>query len=132
VAQFVYAQTPPAARAAFDVATIKLNAGSTSGARTQPLPGGRLHVENQSLRALIKTAYRVLDWQISGGPGWIDSEHYDIEAKADGNPPLLAIVGPMLRALLEDRFGLKVHRETRQLPVFALSAVKKGLKIQPS
>jgi uncharacterized protein (TIGR03435 family) len=123
------AQPPPTR---FDVATIKLNAGTSMGARTQPLPGGRLRVENQPLRALIKTAYKVQDFQLSGGPGWIASGRYDIEAKSEGNPPLLEVVGPMLQALLEDRFKLKIHREIRELPVYALSVSKSGLKISPS
>ncbi len=118
-----------APQSAFDTASIKQNAGTSPGARTQPLPGGRLRVENQTLRALIRTAYRVQDFQLSGGPAWLDSERFDIEAKAEGNPPLLDVVGPMLQGLLEDRFKLKVHSETRELPVYALSAAKKGLRI---
>jgi uncharacterized protein (TIGR03435 family) len=118
--------------AGFEVATIKRNPGTGNGGHTQPLPGGRLRVENQPLRTLIKTAYKLQEWQFSGGPSWIDAERFDIEAKAEGNPPLLDVVGPMLRALLEDRFKLKVHREQRELPVFTLAAAKGGLKIRPS
>jgi uncharacterized protein (TIGR03435 family) len=69
--------------------------------------------------------------KISGGPGWIDSDRYDIEAKADGNPPGEIMAGPMTQALLEDRFKLKVHREAREQPVYSLTVAKGGLKIQP-
>ena len=68
---------------------------------------------------------------ISGGPGWLDSDHYDITAKAEGNPPLETMMGPMLQSLLEDRFKLKLHRETREVPVYALTVAKAGLKLKP-
>jgi uncharacterized protein (TIGR03435 family) len=122
----------PTAPAQFDVATIKLNSVASGRSRTQPLPGGHLRVENQSLRALIRTAYQIQGFQISGGPSWIASDRYDIEAKSEGNPPLLEVVGPMLRTLLEDRFKLKTHREVRELPVLALSVSKAGMKLRPS
>jgi uncharacterized protein (TIGR03435 family) len=109
----------PTAPAQFEVASIKLNSGASAGSRTQPLPGGRLRVENQSLRALIRTAYQIQGFQIAGGPNWIASDRYDIEAKS-------------LRTLLEDRFKLKTHREVRELPVLALSVSKAGLKLRLS
>lgn len=89
------------------------------------------------LRQLIQAAYigfangpnpsskRV---QTSGGPGWIDSDLYDIIAKAEGEPPLDQMAGPMLQALLEDRFKLKMHRETREVPVYVLTPGKNGVK----
>lgn len=122
----------PTAPARFEVASIKLNSGAGARSLTQPLPGGRLRVENQSLRALIRAAYQIQGFQISGGPSWIASDRYDIEAKSEGNPPLTEVVGPMLRTLLEDRFKLKAHREVRELPVLALSVTKAGLKLRPS
>jgi uncharacterized protein (TIGR03435 family) len=69
--------------------------------------------------------------QISGGPGWIDSDRFDIEAKAEGDASEEMMAGPMLQTLLEDRFRLKVHRETRERPVYALTVAKSGLKLQP-
>src|SRR5438067_6869146 len=68
--------------------------------------------------------------QVVGGPGWIDSDRYDIVAKAEQNPPRTQLYGPMLRALLEDRFKLKVHRETKELPVYLLTIAKGGTKLQ--
>ena len=119
-------------RASFDVADIKPSVGLRNGSSTQPFPGGRLHVENQPVRSLIRTAYRVQDFQISGGPAWINADRYDIEAKAEGNAPLPQVVGPMLQSLLADRFGLVIHRETRELPMYFLVAAKSGLKLEAS
>jgi uncharacterized protein (TIGR03435 family) len=67
---------------------------------------------------------------VEGGPAWIRSEFYDINARADGNPRQGVMEGPMMQALLEDRFKLKLHRETRQIPVYALTAVKVA-KLKP-
>ncbi len=66
-----------------------------------------------------------------GGPSWINSERYDIEAKADGNPSAQTMEGPMLQALLEDRFNLKIHRETRDILVYELTVAKGGPKLRP-
>jgi len=63
-----------------------------------------------------------------GGPGWINSAHYDLEAKAEGSPAA-AQLRLMMQTLLEDRFQLKVHRETRELPVYELSVAKGGPKL---
>jgi uncharacterized protein (TIGR03435 family) len=68
---------------------------------------------------------------IEGGPGWISSESYKITAIADGNPSQAMLRGPMLQAILADRFKLKVHRATKQMPTFTLTVAKGGLKIQP-
>lgn len=80
------------------------------------------------VRGLIQTAYDVRPFEIVAGPGWIDSARYDIETKAEGNPGRQEMVR-MLQALLEDRFQLRVHRETRDLPVYTLAAAKSGLKL---
>ena len=63
---------------------------------------------------------------IQGGPDWLRSELYNIIAKADGNPKEQMMQGPMLQALLEDRFKLKIHRETREVPVYVLTATQGG------
>jgi uncharacterized protein (TIGR03435 family) len=74
---------------------------------------------------LIRTAYRVQDFQIVAAPDWVQTEHYDIVAKASGDLRPVSPGGPraqflMLRSLLIDRFKLKAHFETRDAPVFAL------------
>jgi uncharacterized protein (TIGR03435 family) len=90
---------------------------------------GRL-TANASLRVLIQTAYRLQPFQIIGGPDWIASEQYDVDAKAAGNLDS-AQMFLMLQSLLEDRFQLRVHSEPREMPVYALMAARGGLKLQP-
>jgi bla regulator protein BlaR1 len=68
---------------------------------------------------------------IKGGPAWIHSDLYVINAKAEGTPSQEMMQGPMLQALLEDRFKLKIHRETREIPVYALTVAKSGSKLKP-
>jgi len=125
--QAAFAQEPPKAQT-FDVASVKLHPGIGNVVRIQPLPGGRLVADSCSLRFLIQSAYGVQNSQISGGPGWLASDRFDIEAKADGSPSDAQMVGPMLRVVLEDRFKLVVHREQKQLPVYELQIVGGGPK----
>ena len=68
---------------------------------------------------------------IEGGPSWIRSDLYDLTAKAEGNPSPEKMRGPMLQAVLEDRLQVKVHRETRDVPAYAISVAKGGLKVKP-
>jgi uncharacterized protein (TIGR03435 family) len=67
-------------------------------------------------------------FNIVGGPAWVNSELYQIDAKAEGAPRPGTTAGPMMQALLEDRFKLKIHRETREVLVYALVVTKGGLK----
>jgi uncharacterized protein (TIGR03435 family) len=102
-------------------------------------PGGRLIATNASLMMLIQFAYAahetpnslpLPDSQVVGGPPWVKVPGYDIEAKPEGNTdPKQAWL--MLQTLLADRFKLALHRETRQLPVYALTVAKGGLKLPP-
>jgi len=119
----------PDPRPHFEVASIKPNApGGISTGDFRILPGGRLTAEKVLLRFFIQNAYGVRPFQLKDGPDWINSEGYDIEAKTEGNPSSDQIV-LMMQTLLEDRFKLKVHRETKELPVYTLSAAKGGLKL---
>jgi uncharacterized protein (TIGR03435 family) len=68
--------------------------------------------------------------QVLGGPGWVDSDYYEIVAKAEGAPGQAIMHGPMMQSLLEERFKLKLHRETKQVPVFVLSVAKGGPRRQ--
>jgi uncharacterized protein (TIGR03435 family) len=69
---------------------------------------------------------------IEGGPAWIHSELYSINAKSEGTPTTEMMQGPMLQALLEDRFNLRIHRETKEVPVYALTVARGGPKLKPS
>jgi uncharacterized protein (TIGR03435 family) len=133
----------PAPRHGFEVTTVKANngcggPGRGSGGQTSP---GRMTLECAELRDLILTAYgiygdgngsnsRAFRMQVLGGPGWIDSDRYDVAAKAEGNPPRTEMYGTMLQGLLEDRFKLKLHRETREAPVYVLTVAKGGARLQ--
>ncbi len=121
----VFAQ--PTVRPEFEVASVKPSFnGSVQNVR--PLPG-RLTAD-ASLQTLIQYAYGVQPFQVVGGPGWMQSERYQIDAKADGNASRDRMF-LMLQSLLENRFQLKTHRETRDLPVYALVAARSGLKLPP-
>lgn len=129
-------------RRAFEVTSVKVNtqcdAGGRSGGGSSP---GQMVLGCADLRDLILTAYGIYGnganpapgsfrMQVVGGPAWMDSTRYDIIAKPGGNPPRSEMYGPMLQSLLEDRFGLKVHRETRQGGVYVLTVAKNGPKLR--
>jgi uncharacterized protein (TIGR03435 family) len=124
----MFAQSADSPR--FAVASVKRGLEFTlevpMGARA--LPGGRLSTTNSPLAFLIHRAYGVEAYQIVGGPAWINSEGYDIEAKPETNADQRQM-WLMLQTLLADRFQLKLHRETRELPVYALTATKGGPKL---
>jgi uncharacterized protein (TIGR03435 family) len=85
-----------------------------------------------NLKLLMTVAYDVRDFQIVGGPGWLATDRFDIVAKAEGVPDQLTPeqFRPMLVALIEDRFQLKIHRETKEMPVYALVVAKNGTKLK--
>ena len=85
---------------------------------------------NAPVHLLIELAYNAKDFQIVGAPSWANSEGYDVTAKAEGNATF-ETMRPMLQSLLADRFKLRLHRETRDLPVYELVEAKGGLKIAP-
>src|ERR1019366_2664776 len=111
------AQTIPPA--AFEAASIKPSAPDARNTMIAMPPGGRLEIGNMTLKEMIASAYRIQTYQISGGPAWLDSIHYDISAKS-GKELKRDDVLLMLQALLIDRFHLAIRREVRQLPVYAL------------
>jgi len=89
-------------------------------------------MQNFAARTLIFLAYGVADYQLAGGPSWIRSDRYDVEAKAEGDPTVRQMEGPMLQALLVERFKLAFHRETQQLPVYELTGAGGTTKLQPT
>jgi uncharacterized protein (TIGR03435 family) len=134
-------QTQP--KPAFEVATIKpIKPGASGILGFLSYPGGRLIVGYASLKMLIHYAFDVPEFQIIGEPSWADSARYNIaavppdtsESRTAKGPPLKATPSEeqreMLQTLLEDRFGLKFHREYRQGPVYILSRGKKKLMLQ--
>jgi uncharacterized protein (TIGR03435 family) len=116
----------------FEVASIKTFQGLPLNV-SMNVSGPRVTISEYGLPGLLMTAYQVEPWQISGGPAWRDTDRFNIVANAPGaaspNPQQLRL---MLQALLADRFQLKVHREKREGPVFALVLDKGGPKLKPS
>jgi uncharacterized protein (TIGR03435 family) len=119
------APSPP-----FEVVSIKPTPDPPIRTGMFPTPG-TLTVNNYSLKRLILETRRIKNYQLSGGPPWIDSDHYDIVGKASGKASFSELL-KMLIPMMEDRFQLKFHRETRDLPVYALTLAKGGSKMQPA
>lgn len=95
------------------------------------LPDGRFRNTNTTLKSLIQTAYSVQDFQVDGATGWMDSDRYDVEGKAEGSSnPSRADVLLMLQSLLAERFKLKLSRETKENTQYALVVAKGGPKIK--
>ncbi len=151
----------PAGVASFEVASIRpcksedvmpqqRSGGRGGGPATYSTSPGRLNIPCMNVQELIYLAYagfgatpneRLLNnagnregaSPVKGGPAWVrsGSEKYAIEAKAEGAPDRRQMMGPMLRALLAERFKLKTHRETEQAPMYALTVANGGLKVAP-
>lgn len=101
----------------FDVGSVKPNA---TGPDTRFRPDrGRLSVTYTTLRIAVSWAFDVNFFAVVGGPEWADNNRYDIVAKAEGNPSR-SDMHVMLRSLLMDRFKLRTHSESREMPVYAL------------
>ena len=132
-------QSPPAARLAFEVASVKLNSSTDRrGMGMQILPGGRF-VASAPVFVVAAIAYDVpiQSDRIAGGPDWLRTERYDIEATPDKGafPAGISVkdrndrVHLMLQTLLAERFKMVIHREIKELPVYAVT-VKDSRKLQ--
>jgi uncharacterized protein (TIGR03435 family) len=133
----------------FEVASVKpcLVEPDTGNQRRQEYraQAGRVEIECITLERIIFFAYAGIGSMdnpllndhpadtshVRGGPGWIRSEKFTIDAKAEGTAERQIMMGPMLRALLEERFRLKLHRETEEIPMYALTVAKGGIKMNP-
>jgi len=133
------AQSAPATSPKFkyEVVSVKQNKSGNPG-RWQNAPDG-LTAPNVPLLTLMQQAFGIQEYQISGAPNWISSEKFDIDAKMDGavadafqklslDEQKLARQ-KMLQALLADRFGLTIHRETKEFQVYSLIIAKNGPKL---
>ena len=132
----IFSQAPQEAKRSFDVASVKPSMPGTRQAITIQ-PGGRFVASGVQLRLLIAIAYHLQAYQMSGGESWIATDAWSIEAKAEEvsvipfwSPPYIPdVMAVRLQSLLEDRFALKTHRETRELQVYALAVNKGGAKL---
>src|SRR5665213_1511795 len=135
------AQPQSGAPAKFEVASIKrcnVDPGTFGGEVSK----GRITINCLSVKNLIARAYvRFANGktnpangpiQIEGAPAWADSDLCTIVAKAEGAPGFAAMQGPMMQALLEDRFRLTLHRRATEIPVYALSVAKGGPRLTPA
>lgn len=125
-AAFGQTATPPPT---FEAASLKLNTSTSNGTHSHSTPGA-LRISNYTLRSLLVAAYGVKESQVAGGPKWVDSDRYDIDAKAAG-PAGGRELYQMLQSLLTERFKLVVHRESKAFPGYALVVTKGGLKMKP-
>lgn len=125
----LYKAEPQSKPLAFEVASIKPNSTGDNRVMMQVAPGGRMNMTGVTMKLLIRNAFRIQDFQIIGGPGWTESDRWDIQTKSEENASP-AQVNEMLQTLLADRFQLKFHKETRELPVYELSVAKSGSKLQ--
>jgi uncharacterized protein (TIGR03435 family) len=124
-----------AAPAAFEVASVKPNKIGSAGGKDEIRESvdstpSSLAMRSVSLKSCLKWAYGVKDYQISG-PGWLASEKYDVVAKT-GRPATDDELRLMLQTLLAERFQMALHRETKELPMYALVVGKSGPKLQES
>jgi len=147
VAAFTLLSVAVASAQEFEVASIKPSSGSDPRTLLQVLPGGGLRTSGATLRFLVTLAYQVRSFQILDGPGWISSDRFDIIATIDRSRPggdepsdptnvtagqlahMQNKMRPRLMALLAERFALRVHRETREQPIYELVVGRSGPKI---
>jgi uncharacterized protein (TIGR03435 family) len=138
----IFAQAPPPnpAAPAFEVASVKPsnpNPVGPLGATPMVLPAlGRLTAQNVTLRMLVMFAFDKQPFQLVGGPSWQNSNKFDIEARTRDSSTPLEQMRLMTRSLLADRFQLKSHTETREVPIYALVVARDngrlGPKLKPS
>ncbi|MDE3198170.1 MAG: TIGR03435 family protein [Acidobacteriota bacterium] len=126
----LYAQQP-AEPPRYEVASVNPAADDDPRMVFHIGPDGSLSATGITLRRLMMTAYEVQGFRIAGGPAWVSSRRWDIQARPNraAAPPQ---VHRMLRELLEDRFQLRVRPETRNMPVYDLIADRKGAKVPAS
>lgn len=127
--------SPPEPLPAFEVASVKKSGPPDRSSFNFNMNGGRFTVSQQPLTSLITMAYNLRRYQIVGGPGWINSDRFDINAKAEDGPVVSTPRGTpsrqqlMLRALLKERFALVAHNETRELPLSYLVVAREDRKL---
>lgn len=118
---------------AFDVVSIKRNPEPGGNYPLSPPVGGRLALRRQSVRGLISSSYGMQDYQIIGGPEWLRSNGFDIDALTETTPtpppPQLLL---MIRTLLADRFTLVMHGEAREFPIYRLVMARANGQLGPN
>lgn len=117
----------------FSVASIHRHAPDDSSFFVRPPGNGRFTATGSIARLLVMLAYDVQESQIVGGPDWFSSEKWDVEAKSDdGARHSVEETRRMLQSMLEERFALRVHRDTQERSAYVLAVAKGGAKFKPS
>jgi uncharacterized protein (TIGR03435 family) len=128
LAMTAHAQRQPAARAEFEVVSVKPADPAANGNSWGATPG-RFQARNFTLKGLLLTAYHLNEYQLEGGPKWMDSAGFNIDAKLPAGAPMDQ-APLMIQAMLADRFKLEFHHETKTRPEYALVIAKGGPKLQ--
>jgi uncharacterized protein (TIGR03435 family) len=121
-----------ASAAQVQVSTVKLSTGA--GGTSVSMAPHELIFRNATVRYMVQMAYRVRDFQIAGGPAWIDSDRYNVTIKMDNwtRETREQMIAPALQTLLKDRFKLSIHRVMNDLPIYSLTVSKYGLRLPRS
>ncbi len=132
-----WTQTAPVTKLEFAVASVKPRLAECTDSDTISCTAygvgkGKATGRYVTLKMLIGLAYQVHSIQILGGPSWVSADRFDMEAKADDPSTEIAQLRLMMRSLLEDRFNLKLHRETKKSPAYALVVGRSGQKLRAS
>jgi uncharacterized protein (TIGR03435 family) len=123
------AQQPPLSQ--FEAASVKRSTADPAGPSSFRLFGESPTFSNVTVQSILQNAWQVRNFQIAGAPAWINSERFNIDARAPGNPTVDQ-KRLMLRKLMADRFKLALRIETRELPIFQLVVAKGGPKLTKS
>ncbi len=129
-----FAQTP--AQHSFEVASIKPADPNARGSSSHT-DRRMVMIQNWTAKRLVQRAFGVEDYQITGGPNWLDSYHFNINAKVDESEPEIKgvegqkMLAAMYQTLLVERFQFQFHRETKTLPIYHLVSAKNGFKLTP-
>jgi uncharacterized protein (TIGR03435 family) len=117
---------------AFEVVSVKPSDPANTHRGISFAPGGRsVKITNLTVGGIIQRAWDLPWFRVFGGPSWINTQQYDIVAKAPGDTPVpMEQFAKMLQQLLSDRFALKTHLESKEFPVYALVVIKSGHKLQ--
>ncbi|HWF46023.1 MAG TPA: TIGR03435 family protein [Bryobacteraceae bacterium] len=122
----------PDSGAKFDLVSIRpvaLSSREPVDFRVQP--GGRLMITNSTLKPIIREAFAAKDYQITGGPAWLDDDRFDITAKSDRDRSAKEMMA-MLQTTLVERFRLKYHWQPKRVNVYALVIAKRQPELKPS
>jgi uncharacterized protein (TIGR03435 family) len=123
--------SPSTQVSSFEVASVKpVNPPAGPHVVSLIIDHGRMNIEAAELRQIVGLAYAIQRVRVLGGPGWADSDQFDVVAKAESAEATRDEIRGMLQTLLAERFKLMVHRETKQIPAYSLVLAKSGPKLK--